>query len=381
MIRDVIPAEEILHKARAVGQYYGFTPLSTLTLAARGGARAKAGYPEAVTALALEGVAETVAGFLKRCQSAACAPTPRQPLFIWHTNIAAGRPAQKKAVIQFHALGSDRAIADAVVIRAILALARDLFHEEPTVRINSMGDKETRARYARELSSFFKKRSETLPEECVTRAKQDVFLAAELAILRECAEELPAPTEHLSDASRKRFEDLLEYLEMTETPYELARTLISRGSVWNDTCFEISVGERRVAWGSRYNDLARHFFPGTPFSATGAVFQIASEGKVAVKKKPARLRFSFIHIGDEAKRLSIRLAEDFRKARVSLAQDIGVESLIEQLHLAERRNSPYLLIMGRKEALEGSAILRNRQTQEETILPLEGLAERLKSFA
>ena len=37
--------------------------------------------------------------------------------------------------------------------------------------------------------------------------------------------------------------------------------------------------------------------------------------------------------------------------------------------------------MGRKEALEGSAILRNRQTQEETILPLEGLAERLKSFA
>ncbi|MEK7135721.1 MAG: His/Gly/Thr/Pro-type tRNA ligase C-terminal domain-containing protein [Patescibacteria group bacterium] len=381
MIRDSIPAEELLHKARMVGQYYGFTPLSALTLAARGGARAKAGYPDAVAALALEGVAETVAGFLKRCQSAACAPTPRQPLFIWHTNIAEGRPAQKKAIIQFHALGSDRAIADAVVIRAILALARDLFHEEPTVRINSMGDKETRARYARELSTFFKKRSETLPEECVARAKQDVFLAAELTILRERAEDLPAPTEHLSDASRKRFEDLLEYLEMTETPYELARTLISRGSVWNDTCFEISVGGRRVAWGSRYNDLARHFFPDAPFSATGAVFQIASEGRAVKKASSARLRFSFVHIGDEAKRLSIKLAEDFRKARVSLSQDIGVESLTEQLHLAERRNSPYLLIMGRKEALEGSAILRNRQTQEETILPLEGLAERLKAFA
>lgn len=381
MIRDSIPAEELLHKARMVGQYYGFTPLSALTLAARGGARAKAGYPDAVAALALEGVAETVAGFLKRCQSAACAPTPRQPLFIWHTNIAEGRPAQKKAIIQFHALGSDRAIADAVVIRAILALARDLFHEEPTIRINSMGDKETRARYARELSTFFKKRSETLPEECVARAKQDVFLAAELTILRERAEDLPAPTEHLSDASRKRFEDLLEYLEMTETPYELARTLISRGSVWNDTCFEISVGGRRVAWGSRYNDLARHFFPDAPFSATGAVFQIASEGRAVKKASSARLRFSFVHIGDEAKRLSIKLAEDFRKARVSLSQDIGVESLTEQLHLAERRNSPYLLIMGRKEALEGSAILRNRQTQEETILPLEGLAERLKAFA
>ncbi|MDO8593544.1 MAG: His/Gly/Thr/Pro-type tRNA ligase C-terminal domain-containing protein, partial [bacterium] len=371
MIRETIPAEELLNKARAVGQYYGFTPLSAITLATRGGARVKAGYPEAVTALALEGVAETVASFLKQCQNASCAPNPRQPLFIWHTNIAPGRPAQKKAVIQFHALGSDRAIAEAVVIRALLALIRDLFHEEPTVRINSMGDKETRARYLRELSNFFKKRSGTLPEECVTRSKQDVFAATEMLIAsaeggRDCAEDLPAPTEHLSDASRKRFEDLLEYLEMTETPYELARTLLSRGSVWNDTCFEISVGERKVAWGSRYNDLARHFFPSAPFSAIGAVIQIASEGGVVKKSTPARLRFSFVHIGDEAKRLSIRLAEDFRKARVSLAQDIGVESLTEQIHLAERRNSPYLLIMGRKEALEGSAILRNRATQEET---------------
>ncbi|HCR52531.1 TPA: hypothetical protein DIV48_02675 [Candidatus Kaiserbacteria bacterium] len=381
MTRDTIPAEELLHKARAIGQYYGFTPLSHVTSSARGSARSKERYPDAVTALALDSVADTVASFLRQCQKAGCTPTTRQPLFLWHTNIAPGRPAQKRAVIQFHALGSDRAIADAVVIRALLALARDLFHEEPTLHINSMGDKETRARYARELAIFFKKRSETLPEECTERAKHDVFLAAEFAILRECAEDLPAPTEHLSDASRKRFEDLLEYLEMTETPYGLARTLISRGSVWNDTCFEVRVGGNRVAWGSRYNDLARHFFPNAPFSAIGAVFQATSEGKVVVKAKSPRLRFSFVHIGDEAKRLSIRLAEEFRRAHVSLAQDIGVESLTEQLHLAERRNSPYLLIMGRKEALEHTAILRNRQTQEEIILPLNGLAERLKSFA
>ncbi|HEY4501150.1 MAG TPA: His/Gly/Thr/Pro-type tRNA ligase C-terminal domain-containing protein, partial [Candidatus Paceibacterota bacterium] len=129
------------------------------------------------------------------------------------------------------------------------------------------------------------------------------------------------------------------------------------------------------------NDLARHFFPSAPFSAIGAVLSVASNGNVVRKASPAHLRFSFVHIGDEAKRLSILLAEDFRKAHVSLAQDIGVESLTEQIHLAERRNSPYLLIMGRKEALENSVILRNRKTQEQTILPLLGLAERLKSFA
>jgi histidyl-tRNA synthetase len=380
MTRETIPAEELLHKAHAVGQYYGFTPFSTLAMKSRG-ARKHSAYPEALLHLPLDPVAETVAGFLKQFQNIDAVPSPRQPLFIWHTNIAPGRPAQKKAIVQFHALGADRALADVVVIRALIALVRDLFHEEPIVRINSMGDKETRARYARELSSFFKKRANVLPEDCVNCAKRDALEAAELAIANEYAEDLPAPTEHLSDASRKRFEDLLEYLEMTETPYELARNLISRGNVWNDMCFEVVAGGKRVAWGSRYFDLTRHFFPGAAFSATGAILQVESEGKIVKKTNPSRLRFSFVHIGDEAKRLSIRLAEEFRKARLPLTQNIGVESLTEQLGLAERLGSPYLLIMGRKEALEGSAILRNRQTQEETVLPLLGLAERLKSFA
>jgi histidyl-tRNA synthetase len=381
MMRDVIPADELLHKAHAVGQYYGFTPFSTLTMKSRGLMKKNTEYPEALTNLTLDPTAELVVNFLKQFRNTIQVPNPRQPLFVWHTNIAAGRPAQKKANIQFHALGTDRALADVVIIRALIALCRDLFHEEPVVRINSMGDKETRARYARELGSFFKKRASTLSEEYSVCAKRDTFEAAELMIARECADDLPAPTEHLSDASRKRFEDLLEYLEMTETPYELARNLISRGNVWNDTCFEIMAVGRRVAWGSRYSDLTKHFFPGIPMSATCAVLQIASEGKIVKKTPVSRLRFSFVHIGDEAKRLSIRLAEDFRKARVSLAQDIGVESLTEQLLLAERRNSPYLLIMGRKEALEGSAILRNRQTQVETVFPLLGLADRLKAFA
>ena len=100
-----------------------------------------------------------------------------------------------------------------------------------------------------------------------------------------------------------------------------------------------------------------------------------------VKKVPqSRLRFSFVHIGDEAKRLSIQLAENFRKERVPLMQHIGIESLTEQLHLAEKQNSPYLLIMGRKEALEKTAIVRNCQTREETVIPLEGIIERLRAF-
>ncbi len=65
MMRDVIPAEELLNKARAVGQYYGFVPLISLTVKKRGEPRAKPGMPEALAALSLDPIAETMASFLK----------------------------------------------------------------------------------------------------------------------------------------------------------------------------------------------------------------------------------------------------------------------------------------------------------------------------
>ena len=389
MIRTAIPADELLKKARAVGQYYGFAPFAALALEARGTLeRGKADKSKAADPAFTDPTAASIASFLMQCKNAGLlqqeAPPapPRGPLFVWHTNLAPGRAAPKRAYVQFHAIGTERALAEAVVIRALSALVADLYHTEPVVRVNSMGDRETRARYLRELGVFFKRRASLLPEECVTRAATDAFAAAELAIRQECADMLPLSTEYLSDASRKRFEELLEHLEETGMPYELARDLMSNGAHWNDVCFEIMAGGKRVVWGSRYHELARQVLGG-PFSSVGAVLQV--ELAPAPEPLPAapaqKTRFVFIHIGDEAKRLSLTLAEDFRKAHVPLTQDIGIESLIEQMRYVEKRNPPYVLVMGRKEALEGTVILRDRQTQEETVLPLAGLTERLKAVA
>lgn len=381
MERTPLSAEDVFKKAHTIGQYYGFTPFTSVAESLRGNGAAKVGYPDSLTIETLDPSAQAIASFLKQTRDVGLTPAAHQPMFMWHSNIAPGRAAPKQAVLQFHAVGVDRAIADAVVIRAVRALAQDLFKEEPVIRINTMGDKETRARFARELGNFFKKRSGGLPEDCVVCSKKDVFEAAELLIAKACAEDLPSPTDHLSDASRKRFEELLEYLEMTETPYELTPSLISRGIVWSETCFEVAIGDRVVGWGSRYNELAKHFYK-SGFPATGAVLRVDTEGaKVPPPKKPSRLRFVFVHIGEEAKRESIKLAEEFRKAHVPLEQVIGIESLTEQMLNVEKRNPPYMLIMGRKEALEHSVVLRNRATQEDSVIPLLGLAEALKEIA
>jgi histidyl-tRNA synthetase len=381
MTKEVLKADDVLRRAHAVGNYYGFTPFSVLAAANRGQAT-KAPYPEGFNVDTLDPAAKDVAGFLKQVRDAGLAPSTLKPLFVWHTNAAAGRTAPRVITLQFHAMGVDRAIADAVLIRAMSALVRDLGKTEPTLRLNSMGDKETRGRFARELTQFFRKHGATLPADCVTCAKRDVFEAAELLVANNSDGALPSPTDHLSEMSRKHFEELLEYLEATDTPYELASDLLSRGTSWTETCFEIKGDDHIRAWGSRYGELARPFFKmSIPSIAAVVRIAIPAPNSVSSMKASGKPRFVFVHIGQEAKRESIKMADMLRHARIPLTQSIGIESLTEQMRLADVVNAPYLLIMGRKEALERSVILRERSTHMENILPFEGLVESLRKVS
>ncbi len=279
-------------------------------------------------------------------------------------------------------MGVDRAIADAVLIRTVRALVGDFSKVESVLRLNSMGDKETRGRFARELTQFFRKHGATLPPDCVSCAKRDVFEAAELLASAAGNDAMPSPTDHLSEISRKHFEDLLEYLEATDTPYELAPDLLSRGTSWTETCFELKGDENIRVWGSRYSELAKPFFKAAVPSVTAVVrIAVAAPNSVSAMKKTGKPRFVFVHIGQEAKRESIKMADTLRHARIPLTQSIGIESLTEQMRLAEVTNAPYLLIMGRKEALERSVILRERSTHTENIIPLDGLVDRLRKVS
>lgn len=376
---------DILKRASAVGTYYGFTPLSALAHQKRGQG-SKEAWPEAFDVEKLEPQAREVATLLKQVRDAGLTPSAAQPLFLWHTNAAHGRPAPKQIVIQFHVLGVEHAIGDAVLIRAVRALLQDLGKGETRLRLNSMGDRETRSRFARELNQFFRKQGSALPPDCVECAKGDVLQAA-LMLCKEAetSEHLPSPTDHLSEASRKHFECLLEYLETTDTAYELSPSLLSHGNTWAETCFEItSAGTEDTmhAWGSRYHELTRPFFK-SALPSVGCVIRIKTETRapIAPMRQKSTPRFVFVHIGDEAKRECMKVADDLRRARIPLTQAMGVASLSEQMRLAETLNPPYLLIMGRKEALERVVVLRERATHTEKAIPLSMLVDSLRAVA
>jgi len=302
---------------------------------------------------------------------------------VWHTNITPGRVAPKQSFIQFHAIGVPHVIAEAVLLHTANALIRDLYKSEPTIRINSIGDKETRVRFIKELEQYFQKNDsgdEEIPPECILQAKNDVFSGAEALVARRCTDTMPQSVNVLSEASRKHLENLIELLEETKLPYELAPELITRSNAWSETCFEIQADGERAAWGSRYENITKPFFDTTLPSVAMIMRMYVKPILVPSSRKRKPPVFVFIHIGIEAKRISIILAQEFQKIHLPLLQMIGVESLTEQIRIAETLQPQYLLIMGRKEALEKTVILRQCSSYKETILPLESIVQTMKEM-
>lgn len=378
-----IDPDTLLKRTHAIASYYGFSYLPHF-LDERKDRKTKATYPPALDPKTLDPIAAVFAQFLRQIQEYDVQPNTR-PRFLWHSNATPGRKAPKQLHVHFHITGVPNAIADALMVRTLRALVRDLTKEDPVVRVNSMGDADTLVRYSKELGNFFRRNITDLSPQCQTALKNDPLEALE-HLLRygdPLGYRAPSPLDYLSETSRAQLEDFLEYLEATKTDYELAPHLFDRRGNLHETTFEILTSEGPLVRGGRYGNLANKFYKDGGH-VVGGILRAQAKSETPCKglpKKRLQAPVVFIQLGPEAKRMSLRLLEDLREANVKLIQTVGIESLIDQMAYADRIDAPYLMIMGHKEALENSVIIRDRRTNSQNIVPIPALIDTLQKLA
>ena len=82
-----------------------------------------------------------------------------------HENPQRGRLRQFRQ-FNLEILGTTKSIADALIIRTLMTILEEYGFKELVVDINSMGDKETRGAFVKELVSHYKKHLDTLCKDC-----------------------------------------------------------------------------------------------------------------------------------------------------------------------------------------------------------------------
>ncbi len=299
-------------------------------------------------------------------------------------------PRSGEAAVSFQVFNVEKSIAEAILIQATRALTRDLGFSNHSVRINSLGDRDSSSRYIRELTNYLRKRLDDMPEAARELMKEHALVALAHLIEKEhdLAYKSPNPLEYLSDQSRKHFREIVEYLDMTDTPYEIDPKLIGHHECYSDALFAIDLlndeGERIqhapvLVRGGRYNEFV---FRNTKQQIPAAGAVVVLRDKKAPTRTP-RTRIStpsvyVVQLGFGPKIKSLMLIDELRKAGISVHQNLASDSLSSQLRDAESRNVKYTVIIGQKEFVDGTVILRDMQGRNQEYVPITGLASRLK---
>jgi len=137
-----------------------------------------------------------------------------------------------------------------------------------------------------------------------------------------------------------------------------------------------------LAGGGRYDILVKALGK-TNVPACGAA--VGVERIVSLMKK-RKLEGDYLslskvfiaQIGPLAKKKSLTIVEDLRKAGIKVAESLSKDSLKIQLARANKLNIKVVIIIGQKEALREMLIIRNMETGKQTEVGFKDAVKEIK---
>lgn len=304
----------------------------------------------------------------------------------------------------FEVFGEESPVIDAQIIQIFYNILKELKLKNLIIEINSIGDSFCRPYYKKILANYFNSRAESLCANCKRRLKENP-----LRIL-DCKEEkcqriisqAPQIIDHLCENCHKHFKEVLEFLDEIELPYHLNPYLVRGLDYYTRTVFEIFSEEKEeikpeareektesslpvknaLAGGGRYDSLIK-VLGGKNIPAVGAAAGIERIVALAKQKairfpKEIRHQVFLAQLGGLARRKSLKLVEEFRQEGVSIAESLGRDSLKAQLKIADKLGVIYALVLGQKEALDGTIIIRDMRSGQQEIIKLEKVVKEIK---
>lgn len=320
--------------------------------------------------------------------------TLAQPLMYFYKKPFVGdrrKPNTKESHYGFEIIGTNKSIAEAILMQAAVAVLHDAGDTDLHVEINSIGDKDSLARFTREVTAYYRKNMSSLPAKCRETFKKDVFalLGCDHEDCVKLAAECPKSINFLSEKSRMHFKEVLEFLESLEIPYTINNALVANRDFCSETVFEIRGSDPKShpkAIGIRYDTLAKRLGHKKELPAVGVSIALpkkaiaASEIKMSTIAKILDPQICFMQLGFEAKLKSLRLIESLRLARIPVAQSLAKDKIAGQVGQAEKMQAPVVVIMGKKEAMENTVIIRETSTRSQNAVLVTEAAAALKRF-
>jgi len=291
--------------------------------------------------------------------------------------------------VNFDAFGEQDPILDAQVIQVACRVIQNLGIKSIQVQLNSIGCPECRKDYKELLVNYLESKKNKLCENCKRRLEINPLrvLDCKEDKCSQVAALAPQSIDHLCAECRVHFKSLLEYLDELELPYAINPRLVRGLDYYTKTVFEIWSGQdegkkHSLGGGGRYDKLVK-IIGGEDTPAIGfglGVERLIIEMK-RVQARPFRMqkpKVFLAQLGDLAKRKSLKLFAELEKNGILTAESFGRGSLKSQLRSADKLGVEITLILGQKEALDSTVIVKNMITGVQEIVRMDKLSEIIK---
>ncbi|NPB03052.1 MAG: histidine--tRNA ligase [Thermotogae bacterium] len=316
-----------------------------------------------------EGTAGVVRAFIERGM------VPPKKLAYFGPMFRAERP-QKGRYRQFYQIGAEFIgfsgyLSDVEGVLAAYLPLRDL-GLEVEVRINTLGNVDTKNRYAEALKNYLEGMDD-LCEDCKRRRERNPLRVLDCKIDGPRLNP-PDILDFLSEEERHNFERTLKKLAEMGIPIVRDPNLVRgldyyTGIVFEMVAKDLEAAQSTILAGGRYDNLIADL-GGKPTPALGwaaGVDRIALLYKGKTKRRPLYFVVRTSHeLKEFAFEILVRLREEGKRADM-LYED---RSLKAQMRHAHRSGARWVVIVGEEEYVRGMYRLKDMETGEESLVPL-----------
>ena len=289
-------------------------------------------------------------------------------------------------------VGHGSPFADVEVIALAYTILQSLGLENVTIKINTLGDEESRNAYRVALKDFFKDKIANMCEDCKNRYELNPLRILDCKVPedQEIVKGAPKMKDYLSDAAKARFSRVLELLDALDIPYEVDDTLVRGLDYYAETVFEFHYVSKTgndygaIGAGGHYDKLVKEI--GGP-DAAGVGFSFGVERLYSVLKDDdlfpdninSNIEIYVMPLGEAARTMSQQVASELRLSgyRTDICfEDVKLGNMFKR---AERKGAKFAIIIGEDEVNKQQVVIKNLETTEQKSCELDKLIETIST--
>ncbi len=288
------------------------------------------------------------------------------------------------------AVGNNTPEIDVETMVLAYTILTSLNLDNVSIKINTLGDEESRQNYKNALKEYFAKYLDQMCPDCHSRYELNPLRILDCKVPEDQKIVAGAPKmkDYLSDAAKERFNKVLALLDDLEIPYEVDDTLVRGLDYYSETVYEFhyvsSTGNDygAIGAGGHYGGLVKEIggpdVAGVGFSfGIDRLYSVLRDDNLLPDGLDNPIEIYVMPMGEVAKPLAMQTAAALRISGYRVDMCFEEAKLGNMFKRAERKGAKFAVIIGENEVNNQEVIIKNLATTVQNSIPVSELIEKI----